>query len=264
MTRSSFQVGKLPGFGVWTLLVFLYLYAPLVILVIFSFNANRSVTVWRGFTLEWYAEVFANEEIRRAAVTSLTVAGVATVVATTAATLAALVLVRSGRFRGKAVASGLLMTPLMIPEIVTAVATLAFFSALGVSLGVGKLIIAHSVFCIPFAYLPISARLQSMDVSLEAAARDLYADSWRTFRRVTLPLLIPGIVSGAMLAFIISMDDFLITLMVAEAGSTTLPLYIYGLVRVGVTPEVNAVSSVMLLISVTFVFMSVVVGRRGA
>lgn len=265
MTRSGrFQVGKLPGFGVWTFLVFLYLYAPLVILVIFSFNANRSVTVWRGFTLEWYAQVFANEEIRRAAVTSLTVAGVATVVATTCATLAALVLVRGGRFRGKAAASGLLMTPLMIPEIVTAVATLAFFSALGVSLGVGKLMIAHSVFCIPFAYLPISARLQSMDATLEAAARDLYADGWRTFRRITLPLLIPGIVSGAMLAFIISMDDFLITLMVAEAGSTTLPLYIYGLVRVGVTPEVNAVSSVMLLVSVMFVFASVVVGRRGA
>lgn len=262
MTRAPFQVGKLPGFGVWTFLVFVYLYAPLLILVVFSFNANRSVTVWRGFTLDWYREVFANENIRRAAVTSVTVASVATLFATVVATAAALVLVRSGRFRGKAVAAGLLMTPLMVPEIVTAVATLAFFSALGVSLGLGKVIIAHCVFCIPFAYLPIHARLQSMDPTLEQAARDLYADDLRTFRRVTLPLLVPGILSGAVLAFIISMDDFIITLMVAEAGSTTLPLYIYGLVRVGVTPEVNAVSSLMLLVSVVFVLLSFVIGRR--
>lgn len=260
--RSAFRVGHLPGFGIWTLLVFLYLYAPLVILVVFSFNDNRAVTVWRGFTLDWYVRALNNEEIRRAALTSLTVASIAAVVATTVATLAALALVRGGPFRGRGAVGALLMTPLMVPEIVTAVATLAFFAALGVSLGLGKIIIAHCVFCIPFAFLPVQARLQSMDATLEAAAGDLYAGPWRTFRRITLPLLMPGIVSGALLAFIISLDDFVITLMVAEPGSTTLPLYIYGLVRLGVTPEVNAVSSVMLALSVVFVTLSLILGQR--
>lgn len=267
MTRKGFQAGRfqagrLPGFGLWTALVFVYLYGPLVILVLFSFNSNRTVTVWRGFTLDWYVQAFNNDEIRRAALTSLSVAAVATVVSTVLATFAALSLVRGGAFRGKSAATALLLTPLMIPEIVTAVATLAFFALLGVSLGVGKVIIAHCVFCIPFALLPIQARLQSMDESLEQAARDLYADPGRTFRRVTLPLLLPGIVSGALLAFIVSMDDFIITLMVAEAGTTTLPLYIYGLVRVGVTPEINAVSSLMLALSVVFVLFSLLLERR--
>ena len=260
--RAPFNVGQLPGFGVWTAVVFAYLYAPLVILIIFSFNANRTVTVWDGFTLNWYGEVFRNEGIRRAATTSLTVAAIATVVATLIATLAALTLVRGGAFRGKGLATATLMTPLMIPEIVTAVATLALFATLGMSLGVWKVVIAHCVFCIPFAFLPIQARLQSMDTTLEQAARDLYANDWQTFRRVTLPLLVPGILSGAILAFIISMDDFVITLFVAEAGTTTLPLYIYGLVRTGVTPEVNAVSSLMLGVSILFVLASFIIGRR--
>ncbi len=262
VVRGDFKVGHLPGFGAWTFLVFLYLYLPLIILIIFSFNANRTVTIWEGFSLNWYAEVFKSEPIRRAALTSLLVASIATVVATVIATLAALTLVRGGKFKGKNLASATLMTPLMIPEIVTAVATLALFTAIGASLGIGKVIIAHCVFCIPFAYLPISARLQSMDSSLEQAAHDLYANDWRTFRRVTLPLLIPGILSGAILAFIISMDDFIITLFVAEAGTTTLPLYIYGLVRVGVTPEVNAISSLMLAVSVIFVLLSFIIGRK--
>jgi spermidine/putrescine transport system permease protein len=258
----AFRVGYLPGFGLWTLLVFLYLYAPLVILVVFSFNDNRAVTVWRGFTLAWYGTLLGNVELRRAALTSLGVAAVATGVATAVATLAALVLVRGGPFRGRQAVGALLLSPLMIPEIVTAVATLAFFALLGVSLGVGRVVLAHCVFCIPFAFLPIRARLQSLDRSLEAAAQDLYASPWRVFRRVTLPLLAPGIAAGALLAFIISLDDFVITLMVAEPGTTTLPLYIYGLVRLGVTPEVNAVSSAMLVLSILVVTLSLLLQRR--
>ncbi len=263
-SRQRFEVGKLPGFGLWTFFVFAYLYAPLLVLIVFSFNANRTVTVWGGFSFDWYRQVFENEGIRRAAVTSLTVASIATIVATVIATLAALALVRSGAFRGKRLVMATLMSPLMVPEIVTAVATLALFATLSVSLGVGKVILAHCVFCIPFAYLPIQARLQSMDTTLEQAARDLYANDWRTFRRITLPLMIPGIISGAMLAFIISMDDFIITLFIAEAGTTTLPLYIYGMVRTGVTPEVNAISSIVLAISIIFVVSSLLIGRRNA
>lgn len=262
--RRPFTVGKLPGFGIWTFVVFAYLYAPLLVLVVFSFNSNRTVTIWGGFSLDWYRQVFTNEGIRRAAVTSLTVASIATVVATIIATLAALALVRSGAFRGKRVVMATLMSPLMVPEIVTAVATLALFATVSVSLGVGRVILAHCVFCIPFAYLPIQARLQSMDTTLEQAARDLYANDWRTFRRITLPLMLPGVISGAMLAFIISMDDFIITLFIAEAGTTTLPLYIYGMVRTGVTPEVNAVSSLVLAVSIVFVVSSLLIGRRNA
>ena len=261
-SRRGFVVGRFPGFGATTLLFFLYLYAPIAILVVFSFNAGRSATIWSGFSLEWYLRAFANDDIRRAALNSLTVATVATAIATVLATCAALAFARGGRFRGQTAAYAVLTMPLVVPEIVTAVATLSFFAAIGLSLGLGNVIIAHSVFCIPFAFLPIRARLQGMDTTLEQAAQDLYASEWQTFRHVTLPLLMPGVLSGAMLAFIISIDDVIITLMVAEAGSTTLPLYIYGMVRMGITPEVNAVSTVLLLVSVLFVSLSYLIGRR--
>jgi spermidine/putrescine transport system permease protein len=259
---KPFEVGKFPGFGAaaWGFLI--YLYIPIIILVIFSFNTGKSATIWHGFSLEWYAKAFANDDVQRAALNSLIVAVTATAAATAAAVFAALVMTRSGRFRGRTAAYGVLMLPMTMPEIVTAVATLSFFTAIHLNIGLGRVIIAHTVFCIPFAFLPIRARLQGMDVTLEQAAKDLYASDWQAFRYVTLPLLMPGVVSGAMLSFIISIDDFIITLMVAPAGSTTLPLYIYGMVRMGVTPEVNALSSVMLAISITFVSLSYLVGRR--
>jgi spermidine/putrescine transport system permease protein len=257
-----FVIGRFPGFSATTWLFFLYLYLPILILVIFSFNASRSATIWHGFGLEWYAKAFDNDDIRRAAINSLVVGITATAFATTFATFAALIMARSRRFRGQSLSNAILMLPLIVPEIVTAVATLSFFSAIGLKLGLGRVIIAHTVFCIPFAFLPIRARLEGMDDTLEQAAQDLYADEWQTFRYVTFPLLMPGIISGAMLSFIISIDDFIITLMVAPAGSTTLPIYIYGMVRMGITPEVNAVSTVMLAISILFVSMSYVIGRR--
>ena len=252
----------MPGFGAFTWLFFAYLYLPIVVLVVFSFNETRSATVWSGFSLSWYAEAFANDDIRRAAVNSVLIGVAATGIATSAAVLAALATSRRAALRGRGIAYGVIMLPLMVPEIVTAVATLSFFSAVGLSLGAGNVIAAHSAFCIPFAFLPIRARLEGMDSGFEQAAQDLYANSWQVFRRVTMPLLLPGVVSGALLAFIVSIDDFIITLMVAEAGTTTLPLYIYGMVRVGVSPEVNAVSTVMLGISILFVSASYLVGRR--
>ena len=257
-----FKVGNFPGFGVWSVIAFIYLYAPLVALVIFSFNANRTVTLWTGFSLDWYKKAFANEQIQDAIWNSIIVAVIATLASTAIATLAALVMVRGKSFRTKGLVTSILMLPLIIPEIVTAIATLIFFAAIGLKLGLGNIIIAHIVFCIPFAYLPIQARLQSMDATLEQAARDLYANSWQAFRRVTLPLLVPGIISGALLAFVTSFDDFIITLMVAPAGATTLPIYIYGMVRLGITPEVNAVSTVILAVSILIVLVASLVGRR--
>ncbi len=262
MSAKPFRIRHFPGFGPLTWAFFAYLYAPIVVLIVFSFNDSRSATVWSGFSVRWYLKALANDNIQKAAINSLIIAVTATAIATVIATLAALVMARGGPFRGKSAVYGVLMLPLMVPEIVTAVATLIFFSAIGLSLGLGNIIIAHTVFCIPFAFLPIRARLQGMDTTLEQAANDLYADRWQTFRYVTLPLLMPGVVAGAMLSFIISIDDFIITLMVAQAGSTTLPLYIYGMVRIGITPEVNAVSTVLLAISILFVSASYLVGRR--
>ena len=258
---APYGIGEIPGFGALSWAFFVYLYAPIAILVIFSFNETRSATVWSGFSLDWYARAFANDDIQRAAYNSLVVAVSATGIATSIAVVAALAIVRGESFRGRMAAYGMIMLPLMVPEVVTAIATLSLFSAIGLSLGIGNVVIAHSVFCIPFAFLPIRARLAGMDQSLEQAARDLYANDWQAFRRVTLPLLAPGVLSGAMLAFIISIDDFIITLMVAEAGTTTLPLYIYGMVRIGISPEVNAVSTVLLGLSVLFVALSHAVGR---
>ena len=146
--------------------------------------------------------------------------------------------------------------PLVVPEIVVAVATLVFFSGIGLKLGLGNLIIAHTVFCVPFAYLPIQARLTDMGSAVEDAARDLYSNEWQVFRRVTLPLLLPAILSGAMLAFASSLDDFLISMLLADAGQTTLPVYIYGMLRLGVSPEINAVSTLLLASSVVIVLVA--------
>jgi spermidine/putrescine transport system permease protein len=250
-----------PGFSQIAWLCIVVLYAPIAVLVLFSFNENRSVTVWTQFSLDWYVKAINNDGIRHAAWVSLEVAFIAMVLSTIMATMAALVTTRTPNYRGMNLAVAVINQPLMVPEVVTAVATLIFFAIIkqltGVS-GIGYLIAAHTAFCIPFAYMPIRARLEDMDLSLEQAAADLYAPPFTVFRRVTLPLMLPGVMAGAMLAFIVSLDDVIITLFVAGPGETTLPLYILGQIRRGVTPEVNAVSTVFLGISVilvTFIFL---------
>jgi spermidine/putrescine transport system permease protein len=261
-SKKILPVGHYRGLGGWTVFFFIFLYLPIVVLIFYSFNANRMVMNWGGFGFEWYLKAFQNEDIQKAVWNSLIVATVSTIFATAIATIGALVLARGGNFRGKTVSLGLITLPLMVPEIVTAVAVLIFFSAIGMNWGLGNVIIAHITFCIPFAFMPIRARLEGMDTSLEQAARDLYASEWETFRYVTVPLLMPGIVAGAMLAFVISMDDFIITLMVGGAGSTTLPVYIYSMIRRGLTPEINAVSTVLLLVSIGIVTAYWVVSKK--
>lgn len=251
---------RFPGLRLSAGLFFVYLYAPIVVLVALSFNSGQQATIWAGFGTRWYGVVLANDDLMRALRNSLLVATVATLAATSLATLAALGTARA-RFRGREGVAALLSLPLVVPEIVTAVASLLFFVLVGLPLGLTSVVLAHTVFCIPFAYLPIRARLQDMDPMLEDAAMDLYADRVRAFRRVTLPLLWPGVLSGAMLAFIISLDDFVITYFVGGAGSTTLPVYIFGMIRIGISPEVNAVSALMLLLSILFVTLSWVAGR---
>jgi spermidine/putrescine transport system permease protein len=251
--RKALPVGHYRGLGSWAVVFFVFLYLPIVVLIFYSFNANRMVMNWGGFGFDWYLKAFQNDDIQQAVWNSLIVATVSTIVATAIATMGALVLARGGSFRGKTVSLGLITLPLMVPEIVTAVAVLIFFSAIHLNWGLGNVIIAHITFCIPFAFMPIRARLEGMDTSLEQAARDLYASPWEAFRYVTVPLLMPGIVAGAMLSFVISMDDFIITLMVGGAGSTTLPVYIYSMIRRGLTPEINAVSTLLLLVSIAIV-----------
>ncbi len=260
--KKMLPVGHYRGLGAWTIVFFIFLYLPIVVLVFYSFNANRMVMNWGGFGIDWYLKAFQNDDIQKAVWNSLIVATAATIFSTAIATIGALVLARGGNFRGKTVSLGLITLPLMVPEIVTAVAVLIFFSAIGMNWGLGNVIIAHITFCIPFAFMPIRARLEGMDTSMEQAARDLYASEWETFRYVTVPLLMPGIVAGAMLAFVISMDDFIITLMVGGAGSTTLPVYIYSMIRRGLTPEINAVCTVLLFVSIAIVTAYWVVSKK--
>ncbi|CUH67772.1 Inner membrane ABC transporter permease protein YdcV [Thalassovita gelatinovora] len=259
------ELRRQPLFTGLSWVVLLLLYAPIVILIVFSFNDNRSVVRWTEFSLRWYAAALDNGDIRHAAVISIQVAATATVISTMIATMAALATTRGGGFFGRSAAIALINQPLMIPEIVTAIATLAFFSMLrqltGLS-GLGWLILAHTVFCIPFAFMPVRARLADMSETFETAAADLYATPWQAFRHVTLPLLMPGILAGAMLAFVVSLDDVIITLLVAGPGETTLPIYILGQIRRGVTPEVNAVSTVLIVLTVAMVAMTFLLQRN--
>jgi len=256
MSAKPFNWREPRGLGLFSVGVFLFLYLPLLVIVIFSFNTGRQVTIWEGTSLKWYASVFANRDIGVALRNSLVVAVAAMVLSTLLALAAALGLRRSANARTDKVTLGLILLPLVVPEIVVAVATLVFFSGIGLKLGLGNLTIAHTVFCIPFAFLPIQARLSSLGNDIEDAGRDLYSDEWQVFRRVTLPLLMPAILSGAMLAFAASLDDFLISMLLADAGQTTLPVYIYGMLRVGVTPDVNAVSTLLLVSSVLIVLLA--------
>lgn len=243
------SLNRFAGFGTITVLLFAFLYLPIVILVVYSFNASTTISVWEGFTFKWYWIAAQNTDLHRAALNTLLIGGVATVVSVLLAIPAALVL--SGRADSGSAGKYLLILslPLMLPEIMIAIATLILFTTIGLNLGIGNVMIAHTVFCLPFALMPILARLRGMDHRLSEAAYDLYASRWQCFRLVVLPFLAPGIVTGAMLAFIVSFDNFIITLMVSGAGGTTLPLYIYGLVKTQITPELNAISTGVLLLS---------------
>ncbi len=253
MAKPTFSVATLPGFATTAMLVFLALYLPIFTLVAYSFNASTSVAVWGGFSLDWYAKAWNNDVVKDATVRSLIIAVSAAVISTTLATMAALGTTRRKAFKGQTFIYVMINQPLMVPEIVTAVSLLIFFGVIkrvtGYQ-GLGYVIAAHSAFCIPFAYLPIRARLEGMDISLETAAKDLYASAWQTFRYVTLPILAPGVAAGAMLAFVISLDDVVITEFVKSGGQDTLPTYMLGQMRRQLTPEVNAISSMLLLLTV--------------
>ena len=256
-----------PGFGAMTIGCLFILYAPLVVITVYSFNASTSITTWGGFSFKWYAQVFTGPEAARfgaAAWNSITIALIACITSTAIATAAAVAMMRGGAFRGKSATFALINLPLLVPEIVTAVATLIFFSVIGLTTGYFTILIAHITFCIPFAYLPIAARLQGIESTYEQAARDLYATRAQSFRLILLPLMAPGVISGALLAFIISLDDFIITNFVKGAGMETLPTAIFGSVKTGIKPNIMAISTLMLAVSIIFVTLSYLINKRGA
>lgn len=239
--------------------VLFYLYLPVLVLIVYSFNDNRTATIWTEASLRWYGRILVNPSIQAATWNSLVLAVSAGIGATLIALLAALA--TKTRFRGLGGIEAAINAPLILPEIVVAVATLILFVSVGVNLGLGAMIPAHIAFCTPFAYLPIRARLEGMNKSYEEAAQDLYANRFATFRRVTLPLLWPGILAGFTLAFVTSLDDFLTSFFLSGPGSTTLPVYIFSAIRSGISPEINAISTIMLVISVALVALSFVLGR---
>lgn len=260
------NVRHYPGFLAMTVACLVILYAPLLVVMAYSFNDSTSITNWGGVSLRWYADVFIGPEAPRfkaAAWNSLTIAVIAATSATAIATAAALAMLRAGGFKGRSLTYALINLPLMVPEIVIAVASLIFFSMVGLTPGYLTILIAHISFCIPFAYLPIAARLQGIDGSFEQAAQDLYASRAQSFFLILLPLMMPGVVSGYLLAFIISLDDFIITNFVKGAGMETLPTAIYGSVKQGIKPNIMAISTLMLGVSILFVTLSYLINRKG-
>ncbi len=276
------------GIGGITLLMtqigaYFFLWAPILLLVIFSFNDSRGVDAWRGFTTRWYENIFSGAlggETRfstnlmlNAVQNSLIVGFSATAVSTVLGTLIAISLAR-GRYPGKRAVEGLLFLPMVIPEITQGVSLAMFFrivfefieNTTGSRLlpGFGTIIIGHVVFNISYVAIVVRSRMANMNPRLEEAAQDLGANTWQTFRRVTLPLIMPGIIAGGLLAFTLSLDDFVVTFFTTGVGTDTLPIFVYGLLKVSVTPEVNAISTLMLIVSTVLVGFSLLLQSRSS
>jgi putrescine transport system permease protein len=227
---------------------FAFLYLPIVLLVVYSFNDSRLVTVWAGFSTRWYAALFANAQLLDAAWVTLRVALVTATLATVLGTLAALALARLGRFRGRALFAGMVYAPLVMPEVITGLSLLLLFVAIGLERGFWTVTLAHITFTMCFVAVVVQSRLLTFDRSLEEAAMDLGAGPMRTFIQVTLPIIFPAVAAGFMLAFTLSLDDLVIASFTSGPGATTLPMRIYSQVRLGVTPEINAACTLFIAV----------------
>lgn len=276
------KIGKFFSFTFAPIFDYFFLWAPIVVLVIFSFNDSRTVAEWRGFTLNWYSNIlsgvvgsearFSTELMLNSLSNSLIVALAATLISTIIGTMVAISLVR-GNYPGKQFIDGVLFLPVVIPEITQGISLLVFFNLIfdffdtaGVNAtpGFGTIVIGHVAFNISYVAIVVRARLVDMNPKLEEAARDLGANEWRTFWRITFPLLLPGIISGALLAFTLSLDDFIISFFLGGVGTTTLPTFVYGLLKLTVTPEINAISTLMLIFSTLLIGISIALQGRNA
>jgi spermidine/putrescine transport system permease protein len=248
-------------FGAVAALVYLFLYAPIFIVIAYSFDASRLGVSWTGFTFHWYEALLQDDALLSALGNSLIVASVAVSVAAVMGTMAAVGISRH-RFAGRSLLRAMTLLPVIIPEVAMAVAALMLFVAIGLRLGLATIIVSHIVFCVAYMTLVVMGRLEGLDGRLEEAAQDLGAPPVMAFFKVTLPLLAPGIVAGCLLTFVLSLDDFVITQFTAGVGSTTLPLWIYSSVKFGVSPEINALSTVMILLTGgTMVLAEIIKGK---
>ena len=241
-----------PGLIAAAIAGYAFLYIPLVIVVVYSFNDSRLNAEWVGFTLDWYDKLFHNEGMLVAAGNSLLIGLVASLVSTVLGTMAGVALYRYPT----RLLTVLVLAPIAIPEILMGVSLLIFFVLLNFTLGLVSVALAHIAFCIGFVAIVVRSRLAGMDESLTEAARDCGATPWQAFRYVTLPLIMPGVVAGALMAFTLSIDDFVITFFTAGAGTVTLPLQIYSMIKVAVTPEVNAVSTLLMLLTLALIIVA--------
>ncbi len=241
---------------------FAFLYLPMLILITYSFNASRLVTVWAGFSTKWYGELMRDQAFLDAALVTLKVAVVSSTVAAVLGTMAAYVMVRGGRFYGRTLFSGMIYAPLVMPEVITGLSLLLLFIAIGLDRGVFTIILAHTTFSLCYVSVVVSSRLVSFDRSLEEAALDLGCSPFDAFRSVTLPIIAPAVISGWLLAFTLSLDDLVIASFTAGPSSTTLPIKIYSAVRLGVSPEINALSTIMILIVAVGVVSTSLLSKR--
>jgi len=239
----------------WTTLVFVFLYVPIAVLVVYSFNSSRLNIVWENFTLHWYERLFANGPIIRAAQNSLLIASASTVLSVILGTVGAWLLHRY-RFRMARGIQTLVALPMVMPEILMGISLLILFATVGMSLGFTTVIIGHVTFCFPFVLVAVQARLQGLDPALEEAALDLGASPLQAFWHVIVPCLRPAIIAGALMAFTLSMDELIVTFFIRSAAATTLPIQVYGLARVGLNPMLNALSAIFILATVSFVLFS--------
>lgn len=239
----------------YSFLIYLFLYAPIIILIVYSFNDSKVNAVWMGFTTKWYYQLASDGDILTALKNSLLVAFLSTLISTIIGTLAAVGMYKY-KFKGKTVLDGLLYVPIIIPEIVMGISLLVFFSQTKITLGIITLILAHVTFSISYVVVVVRAKLSGFDRNLEDAAMDLYANEFQTFSKITLPIILPGIAAGALMAITLSLDDVIISFFVSGPSYETLPLKIYSMVRVGVTPEINALSTVMIVITLSIAIIS--------
>lgn len=248
-------------FGFWTLLVFAFLYAPILLLVVFSFNNSKLNIRWSGFTTRWYGELFQNQVLLTAFQNSLIVAVATTILSVFLGTVGGWLLHRY-RFPGQNTLDLLIFVPMVMPEVLMGLSLLILFVNLQLNLGFLTLIIAHTTFCFPFVLVGVQARLQGIDPFLEEAAMDLGATPVQAFTRVIVPYLMPAIISGALMAFTLSFDEYIVTLFTTGAQSQTLPLKIYGMAKIGLNPQLNALSAIFVIITIVVVVLSEIVRRR--
>ncbi|MFT8639534.1 ABC transporter permease [Bifidobacterium sp.] len=251
---------RFPLVALISVLSLAFLYVPMLFIVVFSFNKGQQALLWHGFSFEWYGKVFSDNNILSATVTSLEVACIATACSSIIGVLFVLAVDHMSS-AGSALATSLINVSLIIPEVVLGVSTMSLIRLMGLTPGFLPLVLAHTTFCIPFVVMPIRSRLTTLDRSCFEAAEDLGASTFQTVRRITLPLLTPAIISGALMAFVVSMDDFMISNFLTSAGTTTLPIYIFSLIRKGVNPSVNVVATLLLLLAIIVTIASTLLTR---